>query len=116
MPPDHNELLDVLRELLIDAEKVAWDGFSMRGDDDLAWRRRVSEEFPDWAALIARARRAMKETGVNVPTPIEIRERDERHRAEERERKQRLDAKRCRTCGLAKGHKKTCPKRKVNRV
>lgn len=117
MQPSRDELLDVLKALLLDAETIAWDGFSIHGDDDAKWRQRLSEEQPAWTELINHGRRTLEASGVTVPTPIEIREERERKREAERqkesdERKRQLDAKRCKMCGSARGHKKNCPKRK----
>ncbi len=117
MEPTRAELLEVTLRLVIHAEKAAWDGFSVWGDSDAQWRMRLAKEQSEWSELINLGRQTLQQSGVAVLTPLEIKDQNRRKREEEREResqerKQRLDAKRCKSCGSASGHKKGCLKRK----
>lgn len=117
MEPTREQILEVTKALLIDAEDQAWGGWNIYGDDDATWRRRLANQLPDWSELINRGRATLEAAGVEVPTPLQIREENERQREEARrrqteERKARLDAKRCKSCGHARGHKASCPNRK----
>lgn len=115
-PPNRDELLDVLLALVIDTEEVAWQGFSVCADDDASWRLRLAQECLHWSDLITRGRRALEASGIVVPTPLQIREDNERKRAEElqqarEERKRKIDARRCKSCGRVNGHNKKCQNR-----
>jgi hypothetical protein len=115
--PTRDELLEVLKALVIDAEETAFSGFSCASDDDARWRKRLGEELPAWLELINRGRSILEASGENVPTPIQIREDRRRQWEDERQRQsdqrnRRLDAKRCKHCGRAKGHNAGCPKKK----